>query len=80
MNSSASNPQSEISKINIGGTGISDITLSETMDVFDEWILQKNKTRVCVTPVNCVVWANQNPQLKEIYNSFRFNAFAMVCH
>ena len=48
-----------IPKINIGGTGISDITLAETMNLFDKWIEQKEQKRICVTPVNCIVWANQ---------------------
>lgn len=58
-----------VPKINIGGTGISDITLLETMDLFDAWILQKLQKRVCVTPVNCVVWANKNERLQHLYNS-----------
>jgi N-acetylglucosaminyldiphosphoundecaprenol N-acetyl-beta-D-mannosaminyltransferase len=57
-----------IPKINIGGTGISDITLEETMDLFDQWIQEKTPRQVCVTPVNCVVWASQNPSLQKIYN------------
>jgi N-acetylglucosaminyldiphosphoundecaprenol N-acetyl-beta-D-mannosaminyltransferase len=56
-------------KINIAGTGISNVSLSETMDMFDQWIAEGLKKRVCVTPVNCVVWANQNPTLKSIYNN-----------
>ena len=58
-----------IPKINIGGTHISDITLNETMNLFDEWIFQKQQKRICVTPVNCVVWASKNASLKELYNS-----------
>lgn len=58
-----------IPKINIGGTGISDITLSETMNLFDKWIEQKEQKRICVTPVNCIVWANKDQQLQELYNS-----------
>ncbi len=58
----------KIPKINIGGTGISDITLEETMDLFDQWILEKIPRQICVTPVNCVVWASQNNTLQKIYN------------
>ncbi|MBL0884125.1 MAG: WecB/TagA/CpsF family glycosyltransferase [Chitinophagaceae bacterium] len=61
--------QSVAPKINIGGTGISQVTLSETMDLFDQWIQQGEKKRVCVTPVNCVVWANKNAPLQQLYNS-----------
>lgn len=56
-------------KVNIIGTGISNISLSETISQFNLWINQKEKKRVCVTPVNCLLWAKENPQLKEIYNS-----------
>lgn len=58
-----------IPKINIGGTGISDITLVETMNLFDAWIKQKEQKRICVTPVNCIVWANKDQQLQQLYNS-----------
>lgn len=61
--------QSVAPKINIGGTGISQVSLNETMQLFDQWIKEGQKRRVCVTPVNCVVWAHTNPQLQELYNS-----------
>ncbi|HQR94649.1 MAG TPA: WecB/TagA/CpsF family glycosyltransferase [Sediminibacterium sp.] len=61
--------ENPIPKINIGGIGISDITLEETMDLFDAWIEQKQKKRICVTPVNCVVWANKNESLQQLYNT-----------
>ncbi len=60
--------QSIAPKINIAGTGISNVSLSETMDLFDQWIAGGLKKRVCVTPVNCVVWAHKDPSLKAIYN------------
>lgn len=55
-------------KVNIAGTGISDVSLEETMALFSEWIERSEKKRICVTPVNCVVWANRSPQLRHIYN------------
>jgi N-acetylglucosaminyldiphosphoundecaprenol N-acetyl-beta-D-mannosaminyltransferase len=63
MNESAS------PKVNICGTGISNVSLAETIDLFDRWITGGEKKRVCITPVNCVVWAARNPNLQEIYNS-----------
>lgn len=60
--------QSIAPKINIAGTGISNVSLTETMDLFDGFIANKLKKRICVTPVNCVVWANNNPSLQAIYN------------
>lgn len=68
-NSIAINHEKPVPKINIGGTGISDITLIETINLLDEWIARQEKKRVCVTPVNNVVWASNNPSLKEIYNT-----------
>ena len=56
-------------KINIAGTGISNVTLSETILIFDQWIQGQEKKRVCVTPVNCVIWANENSILQNIYNT-----------
>lgn len=56
-------------KINITGTGISNVTLAETLSLFCEWISTKDKKRICVTPVNCVVWASKNQSLQDIYNS-----------
>lgn len=61
--------QHAAAKINIAGTGISNITLHETMDLFDAWIVAGEKKRVCVTPVNCIVWASKDPSLQELYNS-----------
>jgi N-acetylglucosaminyldiphosphoundecaprenol N-acetyl-beta-D-mannosaminyltransferase len=55
--------------VNIAGTGISNITLPETITLFGEWIRTGQKKRVCVTPVNCVVWAASDPVLQHIYNS-----------
>ncbi len=56
-------------KIDIAGTGISNVTLEETILLFDQWITNHEKKRVCVTPVNCVVWASHNEPLRNIYNS-----------
>lgn len=56
-------------KVNIAGTGISNVSLTDTMDIFDRWIKTETQKRVCVTPVNCVVWANKNEHLREIYNT-----------
>ncbi len=61
--------ESTVPKINIGGTGISNINLEETIAVFDDWISKGERKRVCVTPVNCVVWAASDPSLQEIYNT-----------
>lgn len=56
-------------KINIAGTGISNVSLVDTIGIFDRWIAAGDKRRVCVTPVNCVVWAHTNQALRDIYNT-----------
>lgn len=68
-NNPITNIETPVLKINIGGTGISDILLNETMDLFDAWIEQKQQKRICVTPVNCIVWAHKNESLQKIYNT-----------
>ena len=56
-------------KINIGGIGISNVYFKEVVGIFNKSIDSNTKRRVCVTPVNCIIWANKNSTLKEIYNS-----------
>lgn len=56
-------------KVNIGGIGISNLYFKEVVEIFNKSIDSNVKKRVCVTPVNCIVWATQNSTLKEIYNS-----------
>jgi N-acetylglucosaminyldiphosphoundecaprenol N-acetyl-beta-D-mannosaminyltransferase len=56
-------------KVNISEVGISNINLSETLSFFSDVIKNGDKIRVCVTPVNCVVWAQNNQELKTLYNS-----------
>lgn len=55
-------------KINITGTGISQVNLEDTLQLFDQWIGSGQKKRVCVTPVNCLVWAGSDFSLQELYN------------
>lgn len=50
-------------------TYISTKNLSETINNFKKVIESNNKSRVCVTPVNCILWARKNKELKELYNS-----------
>lgn len=56
-------------KINIGGTGISNLYFSEVIEIFNKSIETNQRKRVCITPVNCIVWANKNEELRELYNS-----------
>ncbi|MDE3124611.1 MAG: WecB/TagA/CpsF family glycosyltransferase [Bacteroidota bacterium] len=59
----------ENKKVLISNTFISDVNLNETISVFNNYIQNGFKVRVCVIPVNCIVWASENEYLKQIYNS-----------
>jgi|YelNatPaOPRAMG01_1025707.scaffolds.fasta_scaffold00769_8 N-acetylglucosaminyldiphosphoundecaprenol N-acetyl-beta-D-mannosaminyltransferase len=62
-----------IPTINIAETKISDITLSETVLLFNRIIINNQKTRVSVIPTNCIVWAFHNNYLRHIYNTSHLN-------
>ena len=61
--------ESKAQKINIGGVGISNLYFKDLLEILHNSIDNNQKLRVCVTPVNCVVWAHQNKTLADIYNS-----------
>ena len=61
-------PSTEILSVNI-----SRLNLQETVEQFCRWIDLHEKKRVCVTPVNCVLWARRDETLREIYNSSDMN-------
>lgn len=56
-------------KVNIGGTYISNVSLEDTLEIFSEAIENHVKKRICVIPVNCIVWAGENKALQQIYNT-----------
>lgn len=58
-----------MSKITILNVNIDKKNLLESIDSFSEIINKRDKARVCVTPVNCVLWARKNVELNELYNS-----------
>lgn len=62
-----------IPKSNVAGVLISKYELSETLQMFCNFIDNKEKRRVCVTPVNNIVWANQNKELMTLYNTSDMN-------
>lgn len=59
--------------VNILSVNISKKNLTETTDLLCEAIDAKQKKRLCVTPVNCVLWAYKNKQLREVYNTSDLN-------
>jgi N-acetylglucosaminyldiphosphoundecaprenol N-acetyl-beta-D-mannosaminyltransferase len=58
----------DLSKSKILNTCIDKKNLRETIKLFSEIINRRDKVRVCVTPVNCVLWARKNEKLNELYN------------
>ena len=58
-----------VPKINIASIGISNCDLNDTISIFSDAIREGKKLRVCVTPVNCVEWAQDNLSLRNIYNT-----------
>jgi N-acetylglucosaminyldiphosphoundecaprenol N-acetyl-beta-D-mannosaminyltransferase len=60
------------SKVNILGVQISNITNEHLLESFTERIGQKQKTQVCITPVNSVLAAIKDPQVLSIYNASEY--------
>jgi len=58
---------------NIAGVPISKYDLTTTLELFCRFIDDKEKRRVCVTPVNNIVWANQDKELMAVYNTSDMN-------
>ena len=59
-------------KVMIAGVPISSLTMEELIAAFNEAIEQQHKIRVCVTPVNCLTAAHQDPSLRNIYATANF--------
>ena len=62
-------------KVNILGVQISSISNDDLLAEFTQHILHKQKKQVCITPVNSVLAALKNEQVKTIYN----NADYVLC-
>ena len=60
------------SKVNILGVQISNISKENLLDAFTQRIQQKQKTQVCITPVNSVLAAIKDPQVLSIYNASEY--------
>ncbi|MDE3236512.1 MAG: hypothetical protein KGO81_11195 [Bacteroidota bacterium] len=61
-----SNAPAIAEKVSITGVGISNIDIEELISIFNQTIEEKNKIQVCVTPVNCLVYANKKEFLKNL--------------
>lgn len=60
-------------KVNILSVDISRLNLLQTLQSFSETIINNEKKRYCVTPVNCVLWARKNENLQKVYNTSDLN-------
>lgn len=60
------------SKVNILGVQVSNITNEHLLESFSECIKQKQKTQVCITPVNSLLAAIKDPQVLSIYNASEY--------
>lgn len=56
-----------IPKSNVAGVPISKYNLEDTLQLFCDFIDNAEKRRICVTPVNNIVWANQDKDLMHLY-------------
>lgn len=56
-------------KVSILGTPVSRLDLQETIEVMSDAVENGDKLRICVTPVNCILWAREDEALREIYSS-----------
>ena len=62
-----------IKTVDILSVNISTLNIEQTILKFKEWIKLGQKARICVTPVNCVLWAYQDKNLRNVYNSSAMN-------
>jgi N-acetylglucosaminyldiphosphoundecaprenol N-acetyl-beta-D-mannosaminyltransferase len=60
------------SKVNILGVQVSNITNEHLLDALSSRIQNKQKTQVCITPVNSVLAALKSPPVLEVYNNAEF--------
>lgn len=59
--------------VNILSVNVSKFNLEQTTKMFIYWIENNQKKRICVTPVNCILWAYKIQRLKKIYNTSDMN-------
>lgn len=59
--------------VNVLGIKISLFDLDETILFFTNTILSNSKIRICVLPVNCILWGRKDKRLNEIYNGSDIN-------
>lgn len=58
-----------IDKIEILNINVGKLNIQETISYFSNTINKRNKIRVSVTSVNCLLWCQNNEKLRNLYNS-----------
>lgn len=56
-------------KVDILGVKVSKSNLQETAEIMSRAIETRTPLRVAVTPVNCILWARKDDDLRHIYNT-----------
>jgi N-acetylglucosaminyldiphosphoundecaprenol N-acetyl-beta-D-mannosaminyltransferase len=59
----------ELNKSNILKLRITKLDLSETLKFMADAIHKDQQLRICVTPVNCLLWAQHDSALRNLYNT-----------
>ena len=67
--SRAERPQPSPLRVNILGVGVSAISLTQALVIFDAWIASGEQHYVCVTPVHGIMDCQPDPDLRRIFNA-----------
>lgn len=59
--------------VSILSVDVSKLNLDQTIEKFIDWIDNHQKKRICVTPVNCILWARKDQHLRKVYNTSDMN-------
>jgi N-acetylglucosaminyldiphosphoundecaprenol N-acetyl-beta-D-mannosaminyltransferase len=56
-------------RVDIMGVRVSAINMDDALAAIGEWIENRDPHYVCVTPLHAIIDANEQPELKEIFNA-----------
>ncbi len=57
-----------IPRVNLLGVGISAINMELALKMFEDWVGQRSRTYVCVTPAHAIMDCYHQPELRTIFN------------
>jgi N-acetylglucosaminyldiphosphoundecaprenol N-acetyl-beta-D-mannosaminyltransferase len=58
----------DLAQVNILGVGISAVNMQMALAVIDEWIAERTRHYVCVTPVHSVMECHYDPEVRALFN------------